>query len=111
MAFGTPPAPGDVPTGAVGVLARLKIEQGRQEAFEHFVLGFAADVARLEPGCLLYSPQRAIGGDCDYVIFQRFRAWADFEAHADTAHMKAALPHFAHFWDGTPVLEIFTALV
>lgn len=111
MAFGSvAKSDGAVPQGPVGILVRIRVEPGRQEDFEAFIVAFAADVARFEHGCLLYVAQRAIGADCDYVIFQRFRSWNDLEAHGDTEHMRRALPQFDALLSAAPVLEVFTAV-
>jgi quinol monooxygenase YgiN len=100
----------DLP-GPLMVLARVRVEPGRQDDFDLFIMGFAADVQRHEPGCLWYAAHRVLGSELDYMICMRFRTWADYEIHGDSPHMKAAMPQWDWFLDGTPQFEIYAAVM
>jgi quinol monooxygenase YgiN len=100
----------DLP-GPLMVVVRVRVEAGRQDDFDLFIMGFAADVQRQEPGCLWYAAHRVLGSELDYIIVMRFRTWADYEAHGDSAHMKAALPKMDYFFDGPPTFEVYAAVM
>lgn len=95
------------PEGPLTILARVRVEAGKQDEFHHLVRGLSADIARFENGCLWYCAHQVLGSNLDYVIIMRFRSWADYEAHGDTAHMKGALPVLDRLLDGAPQVEIF----
>lgn len=113
MADGSAPTleePVRTPNGAVGVIARMRVGAGLQAEFERFILALAADVARFEPGCLMYMPQRVLGSEREYAVFERYRSWDDFEKHADTLHMQAALREFDRLLDGPAIFEVYCAI-
>jgi quinol monooxygenase YgiN len=98
------------PKGPLTILARVRVGPGKQEEFRHLVRGLSADIARFEHGCLWYCAHHVLGSDSHYVIMMRFRSWADYEAHGDTAHMKGALPALNRLLDGAPQVEIYGPL-
>ncbi len=100
----------DLP-GPLMVISRVRVEPGRQDDFDIFIMAFSADVQRSEQGCLWYAAHRVLGSELDYIIVMRFRTWADYEAHGDSPHMQAALPKLDWFLSGPPQFEIYAAVM
>ena len=106
------PAPQDIDLpGPLMVIVRIRVVDGRQDDFDLFTMSFAADVQRNEPGCLWYAAHRVLGSELDYIIVMRFRTWADYELHGDSAHMKKALSQLEWYLDGSPQFEVYAAVM
>jgi quinol monooxygenase YgiN len=83
----------------IGVTARVKIKEGKEQAFEDFAKGVIDAVRANEPGNLFYSLFRTERKG-EYVFIERWKDQAAIDAHGTAPHMKKALPGFGEFVAG-----------
>ncbi len=93
--------------GALCVVARLEARSGAEEGVQRALQKLARAVRAEEIGCTAYNVTRPLGGAAHFVVHARFSDWAAFEAHAETAHMEAALPRISAELTAPMSLEIF----
>jgi quinol monooxygenase YgiN len=96
-------------SGMIGVTARVKIKEGKEQAFEDFAKGVIDAVRANEPGNLFYSLFRTERKG-EYVFIERWTDQAAIDAHGTAPHMKAALPRFAEFVAGPVELTQYDEL-
>jgi len=93
--------------GAVCVVARLEAAAGAADAVAKELAGFAQAVRAGEAGCTSYYVTHSIGAPQHFAAHARFCDWAAFKAHAETAHMEAALARITPRLAAPVSLEIF----
>ena len=54
-----------------------------------------------------YAATRVLGSQTHFAVHARFSGWKAFRGHAETAHMKAALPQLTALLGSAVALEIF----
>lgn len=101
---------GAAPSGAICVTVRLQAQPGEDRRLARMMADFAARVAADEPGCTYYAVTRQIGSPRHFAAHARFADWSAFNAHADTAHMQAALPELTAALAAPIALEIFVEI-
>lgn len=106
MADGQDNAP-RAPSGAICVTVRLEALPHCDARVAQMMAEFAAHVEADEPGCTYYAVTRQIGSPRHFAAHARFADWDAFNAHADTAHMQAALPELTAALAAPIALEIF----
>ncbi len=90
----------------IGVIARLKVQDGKGPEFETAFKALAAKVRSDEPGNHLYRLCRSRSDVSEYVVMEVYTDDAAVEAHRGSAHFKdlgAALGPLMQ--PGRPVLE------
>lgn len=83
----------------IGVTARVKIKEGKEDAFEAFCKDVVEAVRANEPGNLFYSLFRTARKG-EYIFIERWTDQAAIDAHGKAPHMQAALPRFGEFVAG-----------
>jgi quinol monooxygenase YgiN len=89
----------------IGIVATLKVKPGKEAEFEAVFRDLQGEVARNEPGCLLYEVFKSRSQPSTYVVMEKYKAQADLDAHRTTAHMAAAGPKLGAILDGRPSVE------
>ncbi|MFN7055056.1 putative quinol monooxygenase [Hyphomonas sp.] len=91
----------------IGVVAKLKIQDGKQAEFESVAKDLMAKVKANEPGCLTYQLYKARGSSTDYIFMEQYASADDLKAHGQTDYFKAAGPKLGAVLGGAPVIEYF----
>ncbi len=87
----------------LGVIAKLNVKQGSEEAFEKAMLDLAAQVRANEPGNHLYTLCKDADGN--YVVMELYEDEAALAAHGKSDHFKAAGASFASVMGGPPEIQ------
>ena len=84
----------------IGVMAKLKIQEGKGPEFEKYAEEAIATVLKNEPGCLLYRLFKL--KDDEYVFIESYTDQAALKAHGASDHFKASGKNFAKVLAGRP---------
>ena len=90
----------------IGIVAHLKVKEGKQAEFESVFLELQAAVKKGEPGALQYEVFKSKQDSTMYVVMEQYKTEADLTAHRTTPHMAAAGPKLGAVLDGRPQIEI-----
>ncbi len=89
----------------IGVVAKLKIQDGKQGEFEQVAKDLMAQVKANEPGCLTYQLYKTKGSDTEYVFMEQYASADALKAHGQTAYFKAAGPKLGAVLAGAPEIQ------
>ena len=64
----------------IGVIAKLKIQDGKQAEFEQAGKDLMAKVKANEPGCLTYQLYKEKGSETDYIFMEQYASSDDLKA-------------------------------
>lgn len=85
----------------LSVVAKIKVKDGQQAAFEAVATKLAAAVNANEPGCLLYTLNK--GDDpVTYVFLERYKDEDAVKAHRASDHFRSLGREMGAFMDGPP---------
>jgi quinol monooxygenase YgiN len=87
---------------AIGVIATLKVQDGKGSEFEGVFNGLAAQVRANEPGNKLYQVFKSRKEANTYVVMEVYEDQAALEAHGKSDHFKAAGPKLGPTLAGRP---------
>ncbi|MEQ8746879.1 putative quinol monooxygenase [Pyruvatibacter sp.] len=90
---------------AVGIVATLIIQAGKEAEFEAVFKDLRAQVLANEKGCEMYDVYRSKADASTYVIMERYQDADALKAHGESAHFKAAGPKLGAVLGGAPVLD------
>lgn len=94
----------------IGVVAKLKIQAGKQGEFEQVAKDLMAKVKANEPGCLTYQLYKAKGSETDYIFMEQYASADALKAHGQTEYFKAAGPKMGPCLAGRPEIEMLDAV-
>ncbi len=94
----------------IGVIARLKIQDGKQADFEALAKDLMAKVKANESGCTFYQLYKAKDSGTDYVFLEHYASQADLDAHGKTDYFLAAGPGLGACLAGAPEIEILNMI-
>jgi (4S)-4-hydroxy-5-phosphonooxypentane-2,3-dione isomerase len=89
----------------VGVLAKLKIQEGKNEAFETAFLKFENTVNEQESGNIFFRLHRSREDNCAYTVIEQYVDQAALDVHQNTEYYKAIPEIFGEFMAGPPDIE------
>ena len=95
------------PQGAVGAIVRVETLSGKSGEFASILSDLAYRVRNEEDGSTSYHVTRAMGSTDVFAVHARFEDWAAFKGHADTAHMKRALPRINALLASPIAMELY----
>lgn len=95
---------------AIGVVARLKIQEGKNEEFENIFSELAAAVRANEPGNNFYALHRSRDDNTTYVVLEQYTDQAALDAHGQTDHFKAIGAKMGGCMAGRPEIEYLDAV-
>ena len=95
---------------ALGVLARITVQDGKNEEFETIFLGLVEKVLANEEGALLYALNRSKSNPQEYIVMEQYRSAADIDAHGKTDYFREANKAMAGLVEGAPVIEVLDSL-
>lgn len=91
----------------IGVVAKLKIRDGKQDEFEQVAKDLMAKVKANEPGCLTYQLYKARGASTDYIFMEQYASADALKSHGQTEYFKAAGPKLGAVLAGAPDIQYF----
>jgi quinol monooxygenase YgiN len=90
---------------AIGVIATLKVQEGKGGEFEAVFRDLAAKVRANEPGNQLYQVVKSRTDANTYVVMELYADQAALEAHGASDHFKAAGPKIGPTLGGRPDIQ------
>jgi len=94
----------------VGVIAKLRIKPGVNEAFEAAFRRFQQTVRSLEPGVVYFGLHRSQTDATAYTVMEQYRDGEAWAAHQQTPHYLAIPATFGAFMAGPPHIEVLDAV-
>ncbi|MFP6805631.1 MAG: putative quinol monooxygenase [Pseudomonadales bacterium] len=95
---------------AIGVVAKLNIQEGKNEEFEAVFLELQKAVSEKEAGNNFYGLHRSRDSDTAYVVLEQYVDQAALDAHGASDHFKAIGAKMGAFMAGRPEVEYFDAV-
>lgn len=90
---------------SIGVIATIKIQDGKAAEFETFASELAGQVRANEPGNLVYSLTKSRSEPNTYKFLELYVDQDALTHHGGTDYFKAAGPKFAGVLAGRPEIE------
>ncbi len=90
---------------AIGVVATLPVQEGKNEEFEAAFLELAAQVTANEPGCRFYTLNRSKSDPQVYKVLESYTDEDALKAHGQTEYFKAANVKLGPLLAGRPDIE------
>ena len=87
---------------AIGVIATIPVQEGKNDEFEAVFMELAAQVLANEPGCKFYALNRSKSDPQVYKVLESYEDQAALEAHGQTDYFKAANVKLAGLVGGRP---------
>lgn len=91
----------------IGVVAKLKIQDGKQDDFEAAGKDLMAKVKANEPGCLTYQLYKSDADDSEYIFMEQYASQDALDAHGKTTYFAAAMPLLGACLAGAPDIQTF----
>lgn len=95
---------------AIGVIARLKIQEGKNEEFEGIFKELADAVRANEPDNLFYALHRSRDDENTYVVLEQYKDQAALDAHGQSEHFKTIGAKMGGCLAGRPEIEYLDAV-
>lgn len=95
---------------AIGVVATLKVAEGKGNDFEAVFRDLAAQVKANEPGNQMYRVFKARTDANTYIVMEVYADQAALEAHGKSDHFRAAGPKIAPTLAGRPDIQYFDSI-
>ncbi len=92
------------------VIARLKIQSGKEAEFEKAVNEIMPKVAQ-EEGTLRYTLNRSKKDPSEYLFYEKYKDQASVNLHMSSTHFKEMSKNLASFLAGAPEIEMFEEVV
>ncbi|MDJ0921306.1 MAG: putative quinol monooxygenase [Henriciella sp.] len=91
----------------IGVVATLKIAEGKEAEFETVAKDLMAKVKANEPGTLTYQLYKSKKDANTYIFMEQYATQADLDAHGKTEYFTAAGPKLGPCLAGVPEIQVF----
>ena len=91
----------------IGVVATIKIQDGKADEFEQVGKDLMAKVKANEPGCMTYQMYKSRTEDNTYVMMEQYASEDDYKAHGKSEHFRAAGPAMGACLAGMPDIQVF----
>lgn len=93
----------------LGIIATLKVQDGKQAGFEALMKDLTAQVRANEAGCKLYQLHKTDDATT-YVMLEQYVDKAAFDAHRVTPHFKELGGKLGQFLAGPPDVKVMPAV-
>jgi quinol monooxygenase YgiN len=90
----------------IGIVATLKIQEGKNAEFEAAFKEAMAAVRANEPGNLFYELVKSRTDPTSYKVLEGYKDEAAIAAHRESAHYKALGPKLGPVMAGRPEIEL-----
>lgn len=94
----------------IGVVATLKIQDGKDAEFEQVFRELSAQVKANESGCLMYQLTKSRTEPNTYKVLELYRDADALKHHGGTEYFKAAGPKMGGCLGGAPTIEYLDAV-
>lgn len=94
----------------IGVVATLKVQDGKGDEFEAVFKDLMAQVKANEPGCLVYQLTKSRTEPGTYKVLEIYANEDALKAHGQTEYFKAAGPKMGPCLAGRPEIEMLDAV-
>lgn len=94
----------------IGVVAKLKVQDGKQAEFEAVFADLSAQVNAKEDGCVLYQLYKEKGSSDTYIVMEQYKTDDDLKAHGQTEYFKAAGPKLGGVLAGAPEVAYYDSV-
>jgi quinol monooxygenase YgiN len=91
----------------VGIIATLKVQDGKSAEFETVLEGLSAAVRANEPGNRLYGVFKSRADANTYVVMEIYDSEDALNAHRATEHFRAGGPKLGPLLAGKPDVQYF----
>lgn len=95
---------------AVGIVAKIRIQEGKNAEFEAVFGELAAAVRANEPGNNFYALHKSRDDAQLYVVLEQYKDEAAVEAHRNAAHFKEGGKKMGACMAGAPEVELLDAV-
>ena len=95
---------------AIGVVATLKVQEGKEAEFEATFRELMDQVRAQEPGNQLYSLFRSRKDKSTYVVMEIYSDDDSLKAHGKSEHFRAAGPKLGAVLAGAPNVHLMDAV-
>lgn len=95
---------------AIGIIARLKIQEGKNEEFEKIFSELAAAVHANESGNNFYALHRSRDDNTTFVVLEQYEDQAALDAHGQSDHFKTIGAKMGACLAGRPEIEYLDAV-
>jgi quinol monooxygenase YgiN len=95
---------------AIGVVAKLTIQEGKNEEFETIFGELQAAVNSNEPGCNFYAVHKSRDSETAYVVLEQYTDQAALDAHGASEHMKSIGGKLGSVMGGRPEVDYYDAV-
>ena len=95
---------------AIGIIATLKVQDGKGAELEAVFRDLAAQVRANEKGNSLYQLVKSRDDANTYVVMEMYNDQAAIEAHRNSEHYKAAGPKIGAFLAGRPDIKLLDSV-
>ena len=95
----------------IGLLAKIAVQEGKNEAFEKAFLELTAKVRANEPGNIFYALNRSQTDPQLYIVMEQYTDSEALEAHRKSDYFLAANDALSGLVAGAPEIEAFEALL
>ena len=94
----------------IGVVATLKVQEGKGPEFERVFLDLAAKVKANEPGCIMYQLTRSRTDPNQYKVLELYASQEALTEHGKTDYFRAAGAAMGPTLGGRPEIEYLDAV-
>ena len=95
---------------AIGVIAKLKIEEGKNSEFEEVFTELAAAVRANESGNNFYALHKSRTDPQLYIVLEQYVDQAALDAHGKSEHFRASGAKMGPCMGGAPEIEVMDAV-
>lgn len=94
----------------IGIVAKLKVQPGKEADFEKVFLELRQNVLANEKGCKLYELYRSKDDRTTYIVMERYDDDAAVDIHRKTDHFRAAGKQFQSILGGAPEVTLLDSV-
>jgi quinol monooxygenase YgiN len=95
---------------AIGLLATITVQEGKNAEFEQVFLGLMAQVKEHEPGNNFYAIHKSGDDPQVYVVMEQYDSPEALDAHGKSDHFRAANKLLGGLVAGAPKIELMEAV-
>ena len=95
----------------IGLLAKITVQEGKNEAFEKAFLELTAKVRANESGNIFYALNRSQTDPQLYIVMEQYTDAEALEVHRKSDYFRAANSVLGGLVAGAPEIELFEALL
>jgi len=95
---------------AIGLLATITVQEGKNEEFEKVFLDLTEKVRANEPGNVFYALNRSMSDPQIYKVMEQYDSPEALDAHSKSEYFQEANKQLAGLVAGAPDIELLDAL-